>query len=253
MESLWLTIRPIYRSICRSLLNRHSTDIRRMLDRLLSILSILGRYSNRYMCRLGNDGWSTHKIRMQTCNMDHTRKACVTALPNMVNESQKYAKSSDFWEIWSVLLRRNCYVLLELFCPDFEEKAWETLETCLGENTILSSEGDLLWGVVGTEYVFLQKLLFQVINRLGKSQILVINSVRVLESGPRSYADSCRFIITSKTPATITAVSRVLTGQHSLVYRKREYKRHNWWNNAKTKCNMNGPLLNQCIQAKQFI
>ena len=50
----------------------------------------------------------THKIRMQT--MDYTRKACVTALPNLVTESQKYEKSSNFWErtFWSVVLRRNC-------------------------------------------------------------------------------------------------------------------------------------------------
>ena len=37
-----------------------------------------------------------HKVRMQTYNMDHTRKACVTALPNFVTEAQKYEKSRDF-------------------------------------------------------------------------------------------------------------------------------------------------------------
>ena len=36
---------------------------------------------------------STHKIRVQTYNMDHTKEACVTALPSLVTESQKYAKS----------------------------------------------------------------------------------------------------------------------------------------------------------------
>ena len=71
---------------------------------------------------------STHKVRMQTYNMDHTKKACVTALPDLVTKSKKYAKSRDFWErlkslIWSVVLRRNCLRATGFFCQDFDEKA----------------------------------------------------------------------------------------------------------------------------------
>ena len=56
---------------------------------------------------------------MQT--MDYTRKACVTALPNLVTESQKYAKSSNFWErtFWSVVLRRNCLRATGFFVSRF--------------------------------------------------------------------------------------------------------------------------------------
>ena len=38
---------------------------------------------------------------------DYARKACITPCPNLVTESQKYAKSHDFREkshFWSVVL-----------------------------------------------------------------------------------------------------------------------------------------------------
>ena len=79
---------------------------------------------------------STHKTRMQT--MDYTRKACVTALPNLVTESQKYAKSSNFWErTFGVLFCEEIvYVLPDFSCQDFKEKARERLKNCFCESTI---------------------------------------------------------------------------------------------------------------------
>ena len=82
--------------------------------------------------------------------MDHTRKALVTALQNLITESQKYAnhvisekESRLEWRFAKKLL--PCWWIF--FVKTYFEKAKKTRERlaiCLGESMILSSESDLL-------------------------------------------------------------------------------------------------------------
>ena len=54
-----------------------------------------------------------------------------TALPNLVTELLKHAKSSDFWEgrvSFGVWFCEETVCVLLVFCQDFEEKAWQRLE-----------------------------------------------------------------------------------------------------------------------------
>ena len=73
--------------------------------------------------------------------MNQAWKAYVTNLPNLVTESQKYAKSGDFWgksHIWSVVLQRNVlrvgWVFVKILKRKYEKDlqlVWGKVQYCL--------------------------------------------------------------------------------------------------------------------------
>ena len=72
-------------------------------------------------------------------SIDHARKACITAPPNLITETQKYAKHFDFLEkrvtfgVSRLCCEETVYALVNSFCQDFEKKARESLTNCLGK------------------------------------------------------------------------------------------------------------------------
>ena len=96
-------------------------------------------------------------------HVDHTRRTCITAYPNMVTKSQRYAKSRDFYKKkwikkWRVVVLRRS----QRFCGCFEKhstgKHKENLRTVCNLfdhwNMALFSDFCLLKTFLATRLVF---------------------------------------------------------------------------------------------------
>ena len=57
-------------------------------------------------------------------HVDHERRTCVTAYPNLVTKSQRYAKSRDFYE------KQIKYLSLKTKCCRAAKTTWSELLTC---------------------------------------------------------------------------------------------------------------------------
>jgi len=132
---------------------------------------------------------------------DHLRKTCITAYPTLVTESQKYAKSHDFWEkrshIWSVVLRRPSLHVCGLFCREFDKKAWKRITTYLATEVWYCRDIALRYTahalarvILITSLISANQMLCMIIwfrNNLSTRTVCILGACIVCNTGPINH------------------------------------------------------------------